>query len=175
MSGAFGDDVRLAGEAIWKVLLASIVLGAGLPAVFALGIRSLAWGTGGAARSADGSGTARIAATGTGNPAGKVIAAILFLVILASMKVSFWISFLAATTLITGAAYTLWMIKRVVYGEVANEKVAKLKDVGGRELAFLVILAAAVLALGIYPKPLSDVANPTIQKLLQHVEQTKLQ
>ena len=67
------------------------------------------------------------------------------------------------------------MVKRVVYGEVANEKVAKLKDVGGRELAFLVILAVAVLALGIYPKPLSDVANPTIQKLLQHVEQTKLQ
>jgi NADH-quinone oxidoreductase subunit M len=98
-----------------------------------------------------------------------------FLVILASMKASFWISFLAATTLITGAAYTLWMVKRVVYGEVANEKVAKLADVGARELTFLVILAVAVLALGIYPKPLSDVANPTIQKLLQHVEQTKLQ
>ena len=81
MSGAFGDDVRLAGEAIWKVLLASIVLGAGLPAIFALGIRSLAWGTGGAARPADGSGTARIAATGSGNPVGKAVAAVLFLVV----------------------------------------------------------------------------------------------
>jgi NADH-quinone oxidoreductase subunit M len=98
-----------------------------------------------------------------------------FLVILGTMKVSFWFTFLAATTLITGAAYTLWMIKRVVYGEVGNPKVAKMRDVGGRELTFLVILAAAVLALGIYPKPLADVANPTIQKLLRHVEQTKLQ
>jgi NADH-quinone oxidoreductase subunit M len=98
-----------------------------------------------------------------------------FLVILGTMKVSFWMTFLAATTLITGAAYTLWMIKRVVYGEVANEKVAKLSDVGARELAFLVILAVAVLALGIYPKPLADVANPSIHKLLEHVERSKLQ
>jgi NADH-quinone oxidoreductase subunit M len=98
-----------------------------------------------------------------------------FLVILGTMKVSFWMTFLAATTLITGAAYTLWMIKRVVYGEVANEKVAKLSDVGARELTFLVILAVAVLALGIYPKPLADVANPSIHKLLEHVEQSKLQ
>jgi NADH-quinone oxidoreductase subunit M len=98
-----------------------------------------------------------------------------FLVILGTMKVSFWMTFLAATTLITGAAYTLWMIKRVVYGEIANEKVARLSDVGARELTFLVILAAAVLALGIYPKPLADVANPSIHKLLEHVEQSKLQ
>ena len=98
-----------------------------------------------------------------------------FLVILAAMKASFWISFLAATTLITGAAYTLWMVKRVVYGAVANDKVAALKDVGAREMTFLVLLAAAVLALGIYPKPLADVANPTIHKLLAHVEQGKTQ
>ncbi|HSN19379.1 MAG TPA: NADH-quinone oxidoreductase subunit M [Usitatibacter sp.] len=97
-----------------------------------------------------------------------------FLVILGTMKVSFWFTFLAATTLITGAAYTLWMIKRVVYGAVANEKVAKLQDVNGRELTFLLILAAAVLALGVYPKPLADVANPSIQKLLQHVGQSKI-
>ncbi len=97
-----------------------------------------------------------------------------FLVILGTMKVSFWYTFLAATTLIWGAAYTLWMIKRVVYGAVANDKVAKLKDVGARELAFLVILAVAVLALGLYPKPLADAMNPTIQELLRHVAQSKL-
>jgi NADH-quinone oxidoreductase subunit M len=96
-----------------------------------------------------------------------------FLVILGTMKVSFWYTFLAATTLITGAAYTLWMVKRVVYGEVAGPKIAALKDVGARELTFLAILAVAVLALGIDPKPLADVANPTIQQLLQHVEQKK--
>ena len=79
------------------------------------------------------------------------------------------------SALIFGAAYTLWMTKRVIYGAVANDHVAQLKDVGSRELVFLVLLAVAVLALGLYPKPLSDVANPTIQKLLQHVEQTKLQ
>src|SRR6185312_8218936 len=98
-----------------------------------------------------------------------------FLVILGTMKVSFWYTFLAATTLITGASYTLWMIKRVVYGEVANPKVAALKDVNARELAFLAILGAAVLALGLYPKPLSDVVNPTIHKLLAHVQQSKVQ
>jgi NADH-quinone oxidoreductase subunit M len=96
-----------------------------------------------------------------------------FLVILGTMKVSFWYTFLAATTLITGASYTLWMVKRVVYGEVASPKVAALKDVNARELAFLAILAAAVLALGLYPKPLADAVNPTIHQLLQHVEQKK--
>src|SRR6201988_2953671 len=92
-----------------------------------------------------------------------------FLVIMGTIKVSFWYAFLAATTLIFGAAYTLWMVKRVIYGEVANEHVAALKDVGKRELAFLVLLAIAVLAMGIYPKPLSDVMNPSIQELLRHV------
>jgi NADH-quinone oxidoreductase subunit M len=96
-----------------------------------------------------------------------------FLVILGTMKVSFWYTFLAATTLITGASYTLWMVKRVVYGEVASPKVAALKDVNARELTFLAILAAAVLALGLYPKPLADAVNPTIHQLLQHVEQKK--
>ena len=97
-----------------------------------------------------------------------------FFVILGSMKVSFWYAFLAATTLIWGAAYTLWMIKRVVYGAVANDRVAKLKDVGGREMAFLVILGVAVLALGVDPKPLADVLNPTLQELLRHVAQSKI-
>src|SRR6185503_796342 len=80
-----------------------------------------------------------------------------FTVILGTLKVSWWYAFLAASTLIWGAAYTLWMTKRVIYGAVANEHVAQLKDVGKRELAFLVLLTIAVLAMGIYPKPLSDV------------------
>ncbi|MGE5616773.1 MAG: NADH-quinone oxidoreductase subunit M, partial [Bacillota bacterium] len=96
-----------------------------------------------------------------------------FLVVLGTMKVSFWYAFLAATTLVFGAAYTLWMIKRVVYGEVANDHVAALKDVGSRELVFLVILAVCVLALGVFPKPLGDVMNPSIQELLRHVAQAK--
>ena len=98
-----------------------------------------------------------------------------FLVILANIKANhFWYAFLAATTLIFGAAYTLWMVKRVIYGDIGNDHVAKLKDVGGRELTFLVILAVLVLAMGIDPKPLADVMNPTIQELLRHVAQSKV-
>jgi NADH-quinone oxidoreductase subunit M len=97
-----------------------------------------------------------------------------FMVILGTIKANFWWAFLAATTLIFGAAYTLWMVKRVVYGEVANEHVAMLKDVGARELTFLAILAVFVLALGIYPKPLGDVMNPSIHELLRHVAQSKI-
>jgi NADH-quinone oxidoreductase subunit M len=96
------------------------------------------------------------------------------MVILGTIQVSFWYTFLAATTLIFGAAYTLWMVKRVIYGEVANEHVAALKDVGTRELVFLTLLAVAVLAMGIYPKPLSDVMNPSVQELLRHVAQKKV-
>ncbi len=97
-----------------------------------------------------------------------------FTVIMGTMKVSFWYTFLAATTLIFGAAYTLWMVKRVIYGAVANDHVAKLQDVGKRELVFLVLLAITVLAMGLYPKPLSDVMNPSIQELLRHVAAGKL-
>jgi NADH-quinone oxidoreductase subunit M len=97
-----------------------------------------------------------------------------FTVVLGTMKASFWYTFLAATTLIFGAAYTLWMIKRVVYGEIANDHVRELKDVGKRELVFLVLLAIAVLAMGIDPKPLSDAMNPSIQELLRHVATSKV-
>ncbi|HSS26453.1 MAG TPA: NADH-quinone oxidoreductase subunit M [Usitatibacter sp.] len=97
-----------------------------------------------------------------------------FTVILGTLKVSWWYAFLAASTLIWGAAYTLWMTKRVIYGAVANEHVAGLKDVSKRELAFLVLLTIAVLAVGIYPKPLSDVMNPSLQELLRHVAAGKL-
>jgi NADH-quinone oxidoreductase subunit M len=97
-----------------------------------------------------------------------------FFVIMGAVKVNFWYAFLAATTLVFGAAYTLWMVKRVLYGEVANERVAGLKDVNGRELVFLALLAACVLAMGIYPKPFADVMNPTIHELLRHVATSKL-
>ncbi|MBK8322944.1 MAG: NADH-quinone oxidoreductase subunit M [Betaproteobacteria bacterium] len=98
-----------------------------------------------------------------------------FMVVMGAIKVNFWYAFLAGTTLVFGAAYTLWMVKRVLYGEVANEHVAALKDVGRRELVFLVLLAVCVLALGVYPKPLADVMNPTIQQLLAHIAESKLQ
>jgi len=97
-----------------------------------------------------------------------------FFVILGTIKVSFWYTFLAATTLIFGAAYTLWMTKRVIYGAVANDDVAQLKDVNKRELTFLALLAVAVLAMGIYPKPFSDVMNPSITELLNHVGTSKI-
>ncbi|HEX4943849.1 MAG TPA: NADH-quinone oxidoreductase subunit M [Usitatibacteraceae bacterium] len=97
-----------------------------------------------------------------------------FLVIMGSVKVNFWYAFLAGTTLVFGAAYTLWMVKRVIYGEVANEHVAALRDVNAREVVFLVLLAACVLAMGVYPKPFADVMNPTLHELLRHVTTTKL-
>jgi NADH-quinone oxidoreductase subunit M len=97
-----------------------------------------------------------------------------FFVVMGAVKVNFWYAFLAATTLIFGAAYTLWMVKRVVYGEVANENVAGLRDVNAREFLFLALLAACVLAMGVYPKPFADVMNPTITELLRHVATTKL-
>ncbi len=97
-----------------------------------------------------------------------------FLVILASFKASFWFAFVAATTLILGAAYTLWMVKRVVFGAVANEGVASLKDLNGREALVLGVLAVAVLALGLYPKPLTDVMEPTLRHLAQLMSVSKL-
>jgi NADH-quinone oxidoreductase subunit M len=97
-----------------------------------------------------------------------------FLVILASFQANFWYAFLAATTLILGAAYTLWMVKRVVFGEIANDNVKALTDVNNREFALLAILAASVLALGVYPQPLVEMMEPTILALIEHVTQSKL-
>ena len=76
-----------------------------------------------------------------------------FLVIMGAMQTSFWIAFVAALALVFGAAYTLWMYKRVIFGAVANDHVAKLKDLNAREFAVLAALAAAVLLMGIYPLP----------------------
>ena len=97
-----------------------------------------------------------------------------FLVILSSFKASFWIAFLAATTLILGAAYTLWLIKRVVFGDIGNTHVAELKDVSSRELIILSLLAAAVLLLGVWPDPLTSVMHASVENLLQHVTASKL-
>ena len=97
-----------------------------------------------------------------------------FMVILASFKASFWIAFLAATTLILGAAYTLWMIKRVIFGDIANDNVKALTDINKREFLFLSILAIAVLLLGLWPDPLVEVMHPTIENLLIHITNSKL-
>ena len=97
-----------------------------------------------------------------------------FLVILAAFKANFWYAFAAAITLIIGAAYTLWMVKRVLFGDVANEKIAELKDVNGREILILSILAATVLFFGLYPAPLLEVMGPSVNNLLHHVMQSKI-
>ncbi|MEX2353672.1 MAG: NADH-quinone oxidoreductase subunit M [Gammaproteobacteria bacterium] len=96
-----------------------------------------------------------------------------FLVILGSYQASFWIAFLAALTLILGAAYTLWMYKRVIFGDVANDDVAELKDINSRETFFLVVLAIAVLLFGIWPAPIFDMMHPTFEHLFNHVMQSK--
>ncbi len=97
-----------------------------------------------------------------------------FMVIIAAFKADFWIAFLAATTLILGAAYTLWMVKRVFYGEVKNSNVKELQDLNPRELLIMSILAIAVLALGLYPAPLVDVMHASVDNLLQHVAESKI-
>ncbi|HEY6642944.1 NADH-quinone oxidoreductase subunit M [Povalibacter sp.] len=97
-----------------------------------------------------------------------------FLVILASFRADFWYAFLAGMTLILGAAYTLWLVKRVIFGAVANENVAALKDLNGREFIVLGILAAAVLLLGLWPAPLLDVMRPTVEHLVQQITESKL-
>jgi NADH-quinone oxidoreductase subunit M len=97
-----------------------------------------------------------------------------FFVILASYQANFWYAFLAATTLILGAAYTLWMVKRVVFGDIVNDNVKTLTDMNAREGLLLVILALSVLALGLYPAPLVDMMTPTIENLISHITQSKL-
>ncbi|MFA5633264.1 MAG: NADH-quinone oxidoreductase subunit M [Porticoccaceae bacterium] len=97
-----------------------------------------------------------------------------FTVILASFKANFWFAFLAATTLILGAAYSLWLVKRVVFGAVANDTVAQLQDLNPREFLVLGALAIAVLWLGLYPAPLFEVMHASIANLLQHLMVSKL-
>jgi NADH-quinone oxidoreductase subunit M len=86
----------------------------------------------------------------------------------------FWIALVAASTMIWGAAYTLWMVKRVYFGAVANDHVRELKDVNTREFAMLGVLAVAVLAMGVYPKPFTDVMHVSVAELLRHVATAKI-
>jgi NADH-quinone oxidoreductase subunit M len=97
-----------------------------------------------------------------------------FMVILSSFKASFWIAFLAAMTLILGAAYTLWMYKRVVYGKIANDGVRSLSDINRREFVVLAALALMVLLFGLWPAPLLEVMGPTVDNLLEHISRSKL-
>ena len=97
-----------------------------------------------------------------------------FMVIMGAIKVNFWYAFLAAATLIFGAAYTLWMVKRVVFGAVANPHVEELTDISAREFLVLGLLAVAVLAMGLYPLPFTEVMHHSVNNLLSHVAQSKL-
>jgi NADH-quinone oxidoreductase subunit M len=97
-----------------------------------------------------------------------------FMVILAAVKFNFWVAFAAATTLIFGAAYSLWMVKRVYFGDVANDHVRHLKDIGAREFSILALLAAAVLYMGVNPKPFTDVMHASVNELARHVAKSKI-
>ena len=97
-----------------------------------------------------------------------------FMVILAAFKANFWYAFLAGLTLILGAAYTLWLVKRVIFGAVANHHVAELTDLNAREFLILAVLAVAVLALGLWPAPLTEVMQATTQNLVKLISLSKL-
>ncbi len=97
-----------------------------------------------------------------------------FMVILASFRADFWFAFLGATTLIVGAAYTLWMVKRVVFGDVANDQVAALQDINKREFIVLTSLVVFVLVLGLWPAPLIEVMDASIENLVKHIAVSKL-
>jgi NADH-quinone oxidoreductase subunit M len=97
-----------------------------------------------------------------------------FLVILGAYQANFWYAFLAGTTLVFGAAYTLWMYKRVIFGAVANDHVAALDDITPRETVYLAALALAVLVMGLWPYPFLDVTHATVEQLLRQATASKL-
>ncbi|MBN8509315.1 MAG: NADH-quinone oxidoreductase subunit M [Burkholderiales bacterium] len=97
-----------------------------------------------------------------------------WMVILGTVQLNFWLGALAATALVFGAAYTLWMVKRVYFGAVANSHVAALADLNAREFLMLGLLAAATLGMGVYPKPFTDVMHVSVTELLRHVALSKL-
>jgi NADH-quinone oxidoreductase subunit M len=97
-----------------------------------------------------------------------------FLVVLGSLQVNFWYAAIAATILIFGAAYTLWMTKRVFFGDVANEHVAALQDLNKREFFILAVLAILVIGFGVYPQPITEMTHATVEQLLGHLAQSKL-
>ena len=98
-----------------------------------------------------------------------------WMVILGAVQFNFWIGALASSTLVLGAAYTLWMVKRVYFGEVANDEVRALKDISGREFLMLALLAGAVLWMGLYPKPITEAMHLSVVGLLEHVAMPKMQ
>jgi len=97
-----------------------------------------------------------------------------FLVILGAVQYNFWIAFAAASTLVFGAAYSLWMYKRVIFGAVANEHVGQLQDLSRREFWMLVAMAVTVLWMGLYPKPVTDMTDASVRALLEHVAVKKI-
>jgi len=97
-----------------------------------------------------------------------------FMVIMGAVKANFWYAFLAASTLIFGAAYTLWMYKRVIFGAVANDHVAHLRDIGARETLVFAILAVSVLVMGLYPLPFADIMHASVNDLLVHLATPKV-
>ena len=97
-----------------------------------------------------------------------------FMVVMGAIKINFWYAFAAASTLIFGAAYTLWMYKRVIFGTVTNHHVAELTDINAREILIMTILAVAVLVMGLYPLPLADIMHVSVNDLLLHVAHSKL-
>jgi NADH-quinone oxidoreductase subunit M len=97
-----------------------------------------------------------------------------FLVLLASFKANVWYTFLAGSIMVLGAAYTLWLVKRVIFGEVANDKVGALKDINGREFLVLSVLVIAVLLIGLWPAPLLDVMRASTQHLAQQLLVSKI-
>jgi NADH-quinone oxidoreductase subunit M len=97
-----------------------------------------------------------------------------WMVILGAVKVNFWIGALAATALILGAAYSLWMYKRVYFGDVTNDDVRGLTDINAREFLLMAVLAIATLWMGVYPKPFTDVMHESVDSLLKHVAVSKL-
>jgi NADH-quinone oxidoreductase subunit M len=97
-----------------------------------------------------------------------------WMVILAAVKANFWIAAMAATSLVLGAAYTLWMVKRVYFGPIGNDHVRTLSDINAREFLMLGLLAAAVLYMGVHPKPFTDVMNASVAGFLKHVAASKL-
>jgi NADH-quinone oxidoreductase subunit M len=97
-----------------------------------------------------------------------------FMVILASFHASFWYAFLAGLTLILGAAYSLWLVKRVIFGEVGSQQVASLNDINGKEVLVLSVLAVMVLLVGLWPQPLVDMMHVSVEQLLAHIQQSKL-
>ncbi len=97
-----------------------------------------------------------------------------FMVIMGAVEYNFWIGLLAATALILGASYSLWMVKRVAFGDIANDHVRELNDLSSREFLILGVMAIAVIYMGVHPKPFTDVMHTSVQALLQHISQSKL-